>query len=44
MPGSWGQNLQNNLNIDKQKLFIILYIYYILTGIDHVLDMGSEPG
>ena len=36
MAGSWGQNLQDNLNIDKQ-IIEILHIYYIITGIDHVL-------
>ena len=39
MAGSGGQNLQNNLTIVKQIKFIILHIYYILMGIDHVLDI-----
>ena len=39
MDGSWGQNLQDDLNIDKQ-IVIILHFYYVLTGIDHVLDIA----
>ena len=26
MPGSWGQNLQNNLNIDKQNIHNLAHL------------------
>ena len=38
MTGCWRQNLQSNLNIDKQILHN-LHFNYILTGIDNVLDI-----
>ena len=28
MPGSWGQNLQNNLNIDKQIIHNLVFLLY----------------
>ena len=39
MPGSQGQNLQHNCNTDKQKNHNLEHLLYILTRIDHVLDM-----
>ena len=39
MPGSQGQNLQDNRNTDKQRIHNLAHLLYILTGIDHVLDM-----
>ena len=38
MPWSQGQDSQDDRNIDKQIIHN-LAIYYILTGIDHVLDI-----
>ena len=39
MPWSWFQNLQDKLNINKQLIHKFACLLYILTGIDHVLDI-----
>ena len=38
MAGSWG-NINRIISALVSKVFIILHFYYVLTGIDHVLDI-----